>query len=556
LDSSAAVSNVCVLDADITGDQEVGAIAGKVENGDVIVRNVCSTGTVTGTDKRIGGVIGWLKDATLENAWTRAEVQGGNEIGGLVGQIDGGTVRSSYSAGPVSGSGGDIGGLVGKTGGGWSAPDTFWDLETSGWQSSPAGEGRTSEELKDVRTFTDTTYLAGLTTPWDFVDDPFEDTANEDVWNLDSSRTVNAGYPVLEPIDQLGTGAFALVTFEMLAPSTGGTVSPAPGTYTHTQGVTLTLKAVPDVGSGFKLDYWDGDASQPDWLITTITLDTAKTARAFFTGFFAGGTGIDTDPYLIEDVFDLQAMALDRTAAYRLLGDIDASQTSLWAGGAGFLPVGTDANRFEGTLEGNGSVITGLTINRPARAANAGVGLFGHTGNSQISNLCLIDVYIVGDENVGALVGRTRVNPSSLSKVCATGTVIGVRAVGGLIGQHKGTIEDSFAIVDVTGGQELGGLIGRAEAGSTTRAYSAGLVDPTNNSDIGGLIGKTGSGATTTDSYWDTDTSGQTVSAGGTGMTTVQMLDSANYPSWDLVNVWNIDGVTAEGYPFLRVIWP
>ena len=52
------------------------------------------------------------------------------------------------------------------------------------------------------------------------------------------------------------------------------------------------------------------------------------------------GTGTFLDPYIIEDVNDLQAMQDDLTAYYELGGDIDASATIGWNAGAGFLPIG------------------------------------------------------------------------------------------------------------------------------------------------------------------------------------------------------------------------
>lgn len=51
------------------------------------------------------------------------------------------------------------------------------------------------------------------------------------------------------------------------------------------------------------------------------------------------GSGTQADPYIISDVDDLQAMSDDLTAYYELGGDIDASATTGWNGGAGSLEV-------------------------------------------------------------------------------------------------------------------------------------------------------------------------------------------------------------------------
>jgi len=78
--------------------------------------------------------------------------------------------------------------------------------------------------------------------------------------------------------------------------------------------------------------------------------------------------------------------------------------------------------------------------------------------------------------------------------------------------------------------------------------------------DVGGLNGYN-NGGTATDSFWDTQTSGQSTSAGGTGKTTAEMQTLSTFTNWNITSVtqkadtyadhsyiWNIvDGST---YPF------
>src|SRR6185295_12750856 len=81
---------------------------------------------------------------------------------------------------------------------------------------------------------------------------------------------------------------------------------------------------------------------------------------------------------LVNDVTQLQAMNTNvtTTGVYALGRDIDASATSGWNGGLGFNPVGTyggnASNYFNGTFDGLGHTVRGLTINR----STTGVGLF------------------------------------------------------------------------------------------------------------------------------------------------------------------------------------
>jgi len=81
------------------------------------------------------------------------------------------------------------------------------------------------------------------------------------------------------------------------------------------------------------------------------------------------------------------------------------------------------------------------------------------------------------------------------------------------------------------------------------------------NEQVGGLVGRNGN--TVSNSFWDTQTSGQTTSAGGTGENTTQMMDIATFSGvgWNIIAVanlgtrnysyiWNI--VTGVTYPFLN----
>jgi len=88
-----------------------------------------------------------------------------------------------------------VGGLVGGnhlT----TVTNSFWDTDSSGQDFSGGGTGKTTEEMKNVATFTDETTV-GLTTAWDFETNPNDDSGNNDYWDMDLGRTINSGYPFL-----------------------------------------------------------------------------------------------------------------------------------------------------------------------------------------------------------------------------------------------------------------------------------------------------------------------------------------------------------------------
>ena len=137
----------------------------------------------------------------------------------------------------------------------------------------------------------------------------------------------------------------------------------------------------------------------------------------------------------------------------------------------------------------------------------------------------------------------------------------------------RGDLTDVFARGDVTvtgDARWVGGLTGYNPNGLVTRAYTTGAVSVSGTgTDVGGLIGLDRSGSTV-DSFWDTETSGQASSDGGTGKTTTQLTSIATFndtatagltTAWPIVagwqpyvagtTVWGICEDVNDGYPFL-----
>jgi hypothetical protein len=144
----------------------------------------------------------------------------------------------------------------------------------------------------------------------------------------------------------------------------------------------------------------------------------------------------------------------------------------------------------------------------------------------------------------------------------STGSVTGAGCAGGLIGSaHYSSVTSCYSTGTVTGEVFAGGLIGQHWYSSVTFCYSTGTV--TGDNYVGGLVGGSyefGTG-TVSDSFWDTETSGQVTSDGGMGKTTAQMQDVATFSDagWNIIEValnetnptyiWNI--LNYETYPFL-----
>jgi hypothetical protein len=207
--------------------------------------------------------------------------------------------------------------------------------------------------------------------------------------------------------------------------------------------------------------------------------------------FKSGGTGTQEEPYIITDCYELQYIDTDLISYYELGNDIDCSDTINWNEGNGFDPIG---GTFSGVFDGNGYIISNLYIKRQEESR---VGLFSTISNI-VENLGLEDVNINGRQNVGGITGSLS-NTGIIRRVYTTGSVIGDKYVGGLVGgtaggnpdtNHPwGKVEDSYSIaIRVSGDTAIGGLVGN-NYGEIRNSYSLGNIIENGGRLPGGLAG-------------------------------------------------------------------
>lgn len=157
---------------------------------------------------------------------------------------------------------------------------------------------------------------------------------------------------------------------------------------------------------------------------------------------------------------------------------------------------------------------------------------------------------------------------------------------GGLVGVNKGgSIDQSYTGTvtvhnsDAKSTVYVGGLAGASGDNAYTErgqydivwldstytgekisnSYSAGKVSYSGDqTHVGGFVGSNSGASTISQSFWDTDRSGQTQGVGTntgktiqlTGLTSAQAADHKSYSGWDFANTWfMLDGYTT---PFLR----
>jgi len=338
------------------------------------------------------------------------------------------------------------------------------------------------------------------------------------------------------------------------------------------------------------------------------------------------GDGSIGNPYQLDSIAELfwitqHADQWDKH--YIQTGNIDATNTASLYGGKGMIPIGNTTTRFTGTYDGHNYTINALVINRPDEDY---VGLFGYARTAELTRIRLTNAAVTGKNYVGGIAGLLS-SYSEMNKCTFSGSVSGTDRVGGLAGQNRynstvwncsnsssihgedyvgGIVGDNYEAArvkqcfnegNVTGtGTDCGGVVGynhsnayvfnnynmgtvsgNIAAGglvgnntsSVDKCYSVGLVS--GSVSPGGLVGGTGSG-TVLNSFWNTETSGQGNSYGGTGKTTTQMKNIDTYTlindvdlweAWDFITdpndddasegYWNIDpsGTINNGYPII-----
>ncbi|MCU0653659.1 MAG: hypothetical protein MUD10_05375, partial [Candidatus Pacebacteria bacterium] len=178
------------------------------------------------------------------------------------------------------------------------------------------------------------------------------------------------------------------------------------------------------------------------------------------------GSGTGNDPYLVYDIYGLQGMKTGLANFYKLNNDINASTTSSWNSGAGFIPVGDATNNFTGDFDGDGHTISNLYIN--STTLNY-VGLFGYSINS-IENVTLESasttaVGVAGANGNNGANGTDGTSTSNGGNGTAGSAASTPLYLGGLVGYNLGSITNVSVTGSITGAGGAGGRSGDSGRG-------------------------------------------------------------------------------------------
>ncbi|MFO7775647.1 MAG: hypothetical protein R6W89_07615, partial [Candidatus Hydrogenedentota bacterium] len=544
--------------------------AGAVRGGVGLVGHKSSLGTLTITDSFATGPVlnhvlasfirGGLAQAISQRTSLNRGYMAGPWFGGL-----------TYGASSFSGTGEQISRAFEQEG-------VVWDTETTGWPWP-------------------TENAIGLPTEAMMTEKPFREKG----WNFDEANDEKALWTMTEgeTYPHLAWSVEPGATYELTVTSSGeGTIEVERTSEEGRPWSLVVLKA--NAGPGHALKGWKGDGLGADGFPPVnplpLVLHDDREIRAEFAPVIP-----------ISTVDDLQRIGNDPQfpldGNYVLEQDIDASDTANWNNGKGFRPLARE-EPFTGTFNGRGHAITGLTI---AREELDNVGLFSAIGRTgEVSRLALDDLSLTGRlmtggiaaENLGGRIvdcavsgavtssdfsehsvwkngagGITGHNKGLIWRAHSEARVMGEVRAGGVAGNSDGIIVESRALGHVEGSEHVGGVAGRNEA-LIVDSYSVAPVE--GGFGVGGVVGKhtgrrhgafvwnshaagpvsgeavTGgiAGADEEDpfvwgSFWNTDATGQTVTAGpgGIGLSTEEMASRSTFEEagWDFKRTWTMD---------------
>jgi len=534
----------CYSTSIVTGEDDVGGLVG-VNEGDIT--ECYSTSTVTGEDD-VGGLVGVNEDSIME-CYSISTVNGYRNVGGLVGYNEGweygyGNITSSYSSGAVRGDQ-YVGGLVGDNSG--VMADCYSADAVIGTKFVGGLVGRNNRSITQsysAGSVSGTSDVGGLVGIWT------EGGVTTSFWDIQTSgQSISAGGVGLTTAEMQNVNMFISAGWDFVGQPDG----------------PHDIWAEPEDG-GYPILWWQ-QSPLPKLL-------------------FSGGTGEPSDPYVISTAEQLNSIGYNprlMECHFRLANDLDLT-------GLHFYSIGP----YRGVFDGNGHTVSHLN------AENAV--LFDKLDyDGEIRNLGVVDVNIVGI--VGSGGGMVGVNCGNVTQCYTTGIVSGssnvdpsYSAIGGLVGENYGNVTFCYSTCAVEGSANVGGLVGYnyasiassystgavsgncyvgglvginffagrsgffAVAGGTiSNCYSRGMVD--GNEPVGGLVGYSMGPADHISGFWDIQTSGQTVSLGGSGKTTAEMQTTSTFleAGWDFVDetangtedIWWI----LEGQDYPRLWW-
>ena len=463
------IRNVKLVNASVTGNQNVGGIVGYVKY--AVVTDCSFNGTVTSTANSTGGIAGYIFDySRIERSFSAGSVNGFIRTGGICGYVNSNsTVIKCYSTADVfsnSNVNGNAGGMVGT-----ASASTINGCYFLGRVYGPKKVGgivgtNSYSTLNGCYTLApvyttilnNTEYIAaiaGYSLGGTYYNCYYNETTS--LWT-----DVNA---TARTLDQMKKFSFARELNE------NGNA--------FTYDYMVLNNGYPVLAWTLETAVWAGGKEEPQKDSAGYYLISTADELAWFAGLVNGTlAGVD------------QNTSANAKVTENILLNIfiveGSDETNIWT------PIGTPDSPFEGIFIGNYFNIAGVYTNGKSYQ-----GLFGYVGaNANVSNIVMLDCLLTGEEYVGGVAGY---NKGIISTSGNDSTVRGGKYVGGIVGYNVGTVTDSYNVGIIEGnsasGGHIGGIAGANQRGKVQQCFNNGIVKGSVGNYYGGLCGSvTGDG--------------------------------------------------------------
>lgn len=217
-----------------------------------------------------------------------------------------------------------------------------------------------------------------------------------------------------------------------------------------------------------------------------------------------------------------------------------------------------DVNAFSGTIAvSNEGLISNCVIKGEVNGNTSySTGGFVGVNFGTIENCSLFGKVTSKNSSSGGLVGN---NVGIVKRSFVKGDISGDTFVGGIAGgtQGNGSIIDCFVVGSVSGRDDVGGIVGILSSAVIDKCYFVGTISGGLN--VGAILGYKNSGILSS-CYYENDRSLSLKAIGiigdvkgeAEGQNSTNMKIQKSYVGWDFVNIWAIDAITNNGYPYLR----
>ncbi|MBU1775908.1 MAG: filamentous hemagglutinin N-terminal domain-containing protein, partial [Gammaproteobacteria bacterium] len=466
------VSNVNLVNANVTGLNYVGGLVGYSSSGNVSNSQVIG-GSISGTSF-VGALVGSAYNTVFDNDHASSNVSGTDNVGGLVGGVSIGTISNSYVDGGSLVGTSLVGGLVGSINGTGIISNSHYNINAvtiNGANAVTFGGlyNDSTANFNGVGQFTD--------------------------WLVNGSMSLNiANYTTASggSLGTAGANSYTIGTAQGMKDLLGFADNAA---YTFTLTGNITLP------TGVYVPHLAADFDGAGFIISGLNLNQFYSANLGLFGNIAPGTTVSNVSLQNASVIGYSGVgALAGLNEGSISNSHSINGTVAGMGDVGGLIGHNQLGSIDGSYVTGGAVsgvsnIGGL-VGLNAGDTSLGTVIAGFITSSYVDGGMIVAGSSSGS-NVGGLVGQNAAGSIDLSYVSA-GVVSGNVNVGGLVGLNGESMVPRVSVISnssvdtgttVDGFNYIGGLVGHDSGEGVIQGNTVTDTTVTGNSYIGGLAG-------------------------------------------------------------------